>query len=107
VAVSKDGPHTKSLEKWFATPCLLPTKGEGYFARIETRPAGPLLRACDFFVAIDIEFAMTKGKVPSAARDLCCIAYLFSSFIALSRPPKVSGNMRLLDSCCSSWIDGV
>ena len=33
--------------------------------------------------------------------------YLFSSFIALSRPPSVSGNMRLLESCCSSWIDGV
>jgi hypothetical protein len=33
--------------------------------------------------------------------------YLFSSFIALSRPPRVNGNMRLLVSCCSSWIDGV
>src|SRR6185437_11000301 len=33
--------------------------------------------------------------------------YLLSSFIALSRPPRVSGNMRLEVSCCRSWIEGV
>ena len=43
-AVSKDGYQRNRCMTGVATAAPLPTKGEGYFARFETQPCGPLLR---------------------------------------------------------------